>query len=446
MAEECRMAQVLLDGWKDFSLSAERFQQITEDFAAAMADGLAGRPSSLQMLPAFVSRPTGRERGTFLSLDFGGTNVRVAEMELCGAGKTTLRKLHKVSLKDAGGGYDYTASTVHVNELFEFIARQVGVLAGGQELLLGHSFSYASAQTSLGNANFVGWTKEVKVVGLAGQNINGLLSSALAHQKLSNIHPVAVLNDTTATLLAAAYAMPEADLGSVCGTGHNTCYYESHPRHGDPAQVMAYNAESGGFDSLPFSVFDEQLDADSEYPGRQRLEKMVAGRYLGELTRRILWAGRSECGMSFVEECEAFRKADGLSSVDVALFVGDGSGNLDGIDSWLKTRMPGVPVELSERYFIKAVAEMVTGRSAALIAASYAGFLRRMDPARKRNHVVGINGSLYEKMPGFAAGIQAALETQGGWNPGQVSFFLVNEAPLVGAAIAAAMAKEGGAK
>ena len=37
MAEECRMAQVLLDGWKDFSLSAERFQQITEDFAAAMA-------------------------------------------------------------------------------------------------------------------------------------------------------------------------------------------------------------------------------------------------------------------------------------------------------------------------------------------------------------------------------------------------------------------------
>ena len=176
-----------------------------------------------------------------------------------------------------------------------------------------------------------------------------------------------------------------------------------------------------------------------------RLEKMVAGRYLGELTRRILWAGRSECGMSFVEECEAFRKADGLSSVDVAIFVGDGTANLDAIDSWLKMRIPEVPVGLSERYFIKAVAEMVTGRSAALIAASYAGFLRRMDPERKCNHVVGINGSLYEKMPGFAAGIQAALEKQGGWTPGQVSFFLVNEAPLVGAAIAAAMAKEGGA-
>jgi hexokinase len=366
-------------------------------------------------------------------------------MELCGAGKMMIKKLHKVSLKDAGGAYDYTAATVHVNELFEFIARQVAMIASGQKQLLGHSFSYASAQTSLGNANFVGWTKEIKVAGLAGQNINELLSSALIQQKLANIHPVAVLNDTTATLLAAAYAVPEADMGSVCGTGHNTCYYESHPRHGDPSQVMAYNAESGGFDRLPFSVFDEELDADSEYPGRQRLEKMVAGRYLGELTRRILWAGRGECGMSFLEECEVFRREDGLSSVDVAIFVGDGTANLDAIDSWLKMRMPEVPVELSERYFIKAVADMVTGRSAALIAASYAGFLRRMDPERKRKHVVGINGSLYEKMPGFAAGIQAALEKQGGWNPGQVSFFVVNEAPLVGAAIAAAMAKEGGA-
>jgi hexokinase len=102
-------------------------------------------------------------------------------------------------------------------------------------------------------------------------------------------------------------------------------------------------------------------------------------------------------------------------------------------------------VALSERYFIKAVAEMVTSRSAALIAASYAGFLRRMDPQRQHNHVIGINGSLYEKMPGFAAGIQAAMVKQGGWNPGQVSFFNVSEAPLVGAAIAAAMAKEVGA-
>ena len=96
-------------------------------------------------------------------------------------------------------------------------------------------------------------------------------------------------------------------------------------------------------------------------------------------------------------------------------------------------------MNLAERYFIKAVAELVVGRAATLIAASYAGFLLRLDPQRQRRHVIGINGSLYEKMPGFAAGIQAALGTYGGWSADRLSFAVVNEAPLVGAAIAAAM-------
>jgi len=55
------MAQVLMAGWNDFSLSKERFRQIAKDFAAAMDDGLNGRPSPLQMLPAFVGRPAGNE-------------------------------------------------------------------------------------------------------------------------------------------------------------------------------------------------------------------------------------------------------------------------------------------------------------------------------------------------------------------------------------------------
>ena len=434
------MAQTLIDGWNDFSLSRERFQQITADFASAMEDGLTGRPSPLQMLPSFIGRPSGNEDGTFLALDFGGTNVRVAEVQLYGNGKTAIKKIHKVSLRHEAEGYDYTGAETDVRELFSFIARQVAAVADGAERELGHSFSYASRQTAIGRANFVGWTKEIKVCGLAGQDINGLLSEELEKLNIMTVHPVAVLNDTTATLLAAAYACPEADMGSVCGTGQNTCYYEVLPRHGDPTRVMAYNAESGGFDRLPFSSFDVQLDADSEYPGRQRMEKMVAGRYLGELARRILWSGRGECGMRFLEECPALQQVDGLSSVDLAVFAGDGSKELERIGSWLAGKMPDKPVSLAERHFVKAVAELVIGRSATLIASSYAGFLRRLDPQRLRRHVIGINGSLYEKMPGFAGGIAAALEIHGGWSGDQVVFAVVDEAPLVGAAIAAAMA------
>lgn len=439
MAEECGMAQALMEGWNDFSLSTERFRQITEDFAAAMEDGLNNKPSPLQMLPSFIGKPDGRETGVFMALDFGGTNVRVAEVQLYGNGKTAIKKIHKVSLRSDAAGYDYTGTNIHVRELFSFIARQVAVVADGAERKLGHSFSYASRQTAIGRAEFLGWSKEIKVSGLAGQDINRLLDEELIKQNILTVHPVAVLNDTTATLLAAAYECREADLGSVCGTGHNTCYYEAQPRHGDLSGVMGYNAESGGFDRLPFTRFDELLDADSEYPGKQRLEKMVAGRYLGELTRRILWSGRGKCGMQFLEECPALQQVDGISSVDLAVFTGDGTVELDRIGIWFSQKMPGKSVTLAERYFIKAVAELVIGRSATLIAASYAGFLRRLDPMRQRRHVIGINGSLYEKMPGFAACIQAALGTHGGWSPDRLSFAVVNEAPLVGAAIAAAM-------
>jgi len=443
MAEECPMAQVLMDGWREFSLSREQFRQIAEDFSVAMGDGLNGRPSSLQMLPAFVSRPSGKEKGLYLALDFGGTNLRVAEIELCGQGNTQIRKIHKASLKNTDGARDYTSATVNVDELFDFIACQVAGVANGTDQFLGHSFSYASRQSSLSKANFVGWTKEIKVAGLEGQDINGLLSAALERQHVGKVHPVAVINDTTATLLAAAYSLPEADIGSVCGTGHNSCYYESHFRYGETDGVMAFNAESGGFDRLCFSRVDEQLDAESESPGQQRLEKMVSGRYLGELTRRMLLLGRGACGMQFVEESPTLQRMDGISSIDVAAFVGDETIDLEKINSWIEKKLQGKSVTLAERHFIKAVAEMVVGRSATLVAATYAGFLLRMDPQRKKKHVVGINGSLYEKMPGFADGVQAALEKLGDWGPDKVSFHIVEEAPLIGASIAAAMSKAG---
>ncbi len=444
MAEECTMAQVLIEAWRDFSISAEQFRRIRDDFALEIEAGLNGRSSSLQMLPGYVGRPLGTEKGTYLSLDFGGTNVRVAEVELGGMGQARIVKIHKVSLKSVSDGYDYTSAEVQLTELFDFIAKQVAKVADGKERLLGHSFSYAGRQTAIGRAEFVGWTKEIKVSGLAGQDINAVLSAALERQQLGSVRPVAVLNDTTATLLTAAYSSPLADMGSVCGTGYNICYYEQNPRHGTPGQVMAYNAEAGGFDRLPFSLFDEELNSASEYPGRQRLEKMVSGRYLGELTRRILWAGRGQCGMRFVEGYELFQQPDGLSSLDVSVFVGDESRELASISDWLSRRCSDSRVELAERHFIKAVAELVVSRSSTLAAASYAGFLHWIDPGRRQRHLIGINGSLYEKMPGFADKIHQVLAEQGKWSADQLTFLPVDEAPILGAAIAAAVAEREG--
>ncbi len=444
MAEECKMAEALLSGWQDFAISQEQFRHIADDFAAEISAGIAGQASSLMMLPAFVGRPSGRERGGFLSLDFGGTNVRVAEVTLNGAGGAAIGEIHRAPLNNPAKNYDFTRPEVHITELFDFLARQVALFDDGSPKILGHSFSFASRQTSLGRAALVGWTKEIRVRGVDGQDINTLLAEAFARQGCSNIQPVAVVNDTTATLLAASYAEPDADLGSVCGTGHNTCYYE--PNAACTGGVMAYNAESGGFDRLRFTVVDDQLDAASDHPGKQRLEKMVSGRYLGEVARRVLWTGHGSCGLEFIGQCDALRKPYGLSSQDVSLFIGDTTEELEHIKRWLEAVAPNASTTTAERHFIREVAVLAANRSATLAAATYAGFLQRIDPGKSKKHCIGINGSLYEKMPGFAGSIKKALQDKGGWGGSQLNFLVVDEAPLVGAAIAAALAtaEEGG--
>ena len=212
MTTECNMAGALMDAWREFSISPQQFRQIAADFAVTVEDGLAGRPSPLQMLPGFVGRPSGEETGRYLALDFGGTNVRVAAVELCGGGRTRIEKLHKVSLRDPAAGYDYTGANVQLSELFDFIARQLAQVADGSEQMLGHSFSYGGRQTAIGRAGFIGCTKEIKVSGRAGQDSNATLAAALDRQNLAAVRPVAVLDDTVAPLLPAAFAMPAAEM------------------------------------------------------------------------------------------------------------------------------------------------------------------------------------------------------------------------------------------
>ena len=67
-----------------FYWSNERLLQFSQQFSAEIERVLAGQPSSLQAVKSYLSLPTGREQGTYLALDFGGTNVRVSRIRLLG--------------------------------------------------------------------------------------------------------------------------------------------------------------------------------------------------------------------------------------------------------------------------------------------------------------------------------------------------------------------------
>ena len=71
-----------------FKMPTETLQQLSRHFLQEARNGLAGRPSSLAMLPTYVTeRVTGDERGDYFALDLGGTNFRVLRLTLEGDGR-----------------------------------------------------------------------------------------------------------------------------------------------------------------------------------------------------------------------------------------------------------------------------------------------------------------------------------------------------------------------
>lgn len=394
-----------------FSLSPDQLGQIAGKFQDEMLAGLAGRSSSLKMLPSFLAKPEGREQGRFLALDFGGTNVRVQLVELTGDGCWTVLAKNALPLIDPAGGYDYTSAETAAPELFDFLAAQIAAVAGGEAYLLGHTFSFPCRQQGLNRAVLISWTKEIAAAGVEGREITALLSEALTRRGLGQIRPCAIINDTVGTLLTSAYGDAGTDIGAICGTGHNTCYYE-------PSAGMVINMESGNFDGLPVSEYDRRLDDASERPGSQRLEKMVAGRYLGELVRLIA----ADC-LSLTLETGA------LSTEDLA-------GILGGL-----SRPAGLAaLSTGDFLLLETIARMVVVRSARLVAATFLGVLARIDPTLSCRHTIAVDGSLYEKMPGYAPMIAAALTEVLGPKAAMLTLKLSKDGSGIGAAIAAAVA------
>jgi len=419
----------------EFVLDADALGRAARKFREAMEAGLHGAPSSLKMLPSFLALPKGTEKGRVIAIDFGGTNIRVIEAELDGAGHIEVLQMKRFPLIDAKAGYNHCNQDADAGQLFGFIAGKVAEIVRPElSYALGHTFSFPCKQTGINQAMLIHWTKEFRTRGVEGQDIGSLLDAALARVGLTKVRGAAIINDTVGTQLAAAYSQSHVDLASICGTGHNTCYLESkHPLTGAP---MIVNMESGNFDGVPQTVHDQAVDRDSERPGMQRLEKMISGYYLGEVVCRVL---ADMVAKGLLPDSKLLPGRQLLKGMDLDAILSD-SGELEQV-ARIATEVLGMartPAR-AEREAIQVVVRLVARRSARLAAATYHGVLLRIDPALSGPHVVAIDGSLYEKMPGYAGWIQEALDELQGVK-GRVSTVLAKDGSGIGAAIAAATA------
>ena len=412
-----------------FAVDTEHLRQTAADFRQDMRLGLAGSPySSLRMLPSYLGLPTGEERGDYLALDFGGTNVRVFLYRLEGKGCYEILSSAAKPLK-VDGVYDLIGAEATGEEMFDFLAGLVDEVLGGDyetPYFLGHTFSFPSAQTNINDARLIIWTKEFAAKGVEGEIVNDLLREALVRRGLSNVVPNSVINDTVAVLLSAAYVYGDISIGAIYATGHNTCYLEPYIGTAQPPMIL--NMESGGFCKLVPNRFDAALDAASEKKGEQRLEKMVAGRYMGELF-----------GMALAELMGTPERRYEFTSIDLSRMLEDAGATAQAAATIVET-MTGQMISVADAVRVRGLAEAIAVRSVRLIAATFAGTLWQTSGSGAiRQQHIAVEGSVYEKMPHVKENMMRAFSELLGEDAPKVDTILAVGGSGLGAALAAAM-------
>ena len=407
-------------------------QSLIAAFVDEMEAGLKGEKSSLLMVPTFVgTNGKVKEGDKAIVLDAGGTNFRGAIVSI----PPHIEERQNQSMPGIKG-------RVGKEEFYNAFAAEVKRLEGKATVpKIGWCFSYPAEATPALDAKLLRWTKGVDAPEIVGDKVGEELLKRLGGGE------IAIVNDTVATLLAAK-AM-EGDrryssyIGFILGTGTNAAYVEKNRNIAklsglDPDGSMIINAESGAFDKMATSDFDKALDEKTNNKGQQIFEKLISGAYLGTIGLEIYKAAAKE-GLFGAKTASAIAGLGALETMDfdnfTAKFKKEGRDNvLDSIfanaDDARMARRLGLPV---------------FERAAMLTAIHLAAFAIKSGEGLSADEPIAINadGSAYYKTRAIAFGdtVKAALDDMLVMRR-NVHYEIVpqvDDAPMVGAAIAAMM-------
>ncbi len=409
-------------------LGYDELRRVHDAMRAAMLRGLSHGDGCLRMIPAYVPPVSSPPPGEVIAIDAGGTNVRAAVVRFREGEEPIVEGMVRDGLPGADG------EPVDGETFFARLAALVASLER-PGLPLGFVFSYPTRILPDRDGILLRWTKEVRARDVEGARVGTGLSRALEEHFGVRTPSVTVLNDTVAALAAASTKLSGTGgaIGLIVGTGCNMAYFErtaaitklSAEEAGPPEQAI--NMESGNFDGLPMTVFDHGLDESSEDPGRQRFEKQVAGRYLGELTRRVLRGavGRGAVPPSVGRElAEPWR----LETAHVAALLSEPA----------RFEGPLAHVAPSEQAAVRLLARAVVTRAARLVAAGLSSVIDHLGLAAAPVAIVA-EGTMYWKMPGFRQKVEETLDELTPPLGGSPRFVMlrIEDANMLGAGVAA---------
>lgn len=355
-------------------------------FLLEMKQGLKGEPSSLMMIPAYVSPEHQLPKDASVAvLDAGGTNLRSGRCHVSD-GNITLEQVQVCPMPG-------TVSPLSTEEFLETLADQLEPVlkdcAG-----LGFCFSFPAEITPDLDGILLGFNKEVVVRDSAGMHICQALNETLARRGIP-AQKYALINDTVATLLGGYGATePEAwdgYIGFILGTGTNCCYTEQVEKieklPNSVGHTMVVNIEAGGYGQFPTGDFDRAVDARSNNPGEHLYEKMVSGGYFGEIALEML---RS----AIVEGLLTGQAPEVLEMKAICAFLED----------------PGSPTPLmafcgdpTEKEILYTLLDLLLERAAKMIAVNLTAILVQGDMGRspEKPACIVVEGSTFQKASAY---------------------------------------------
>ena len=298
---------------RDLVVNNDHIHIIEMRLRAAISKGLKKESqgnASVKCYPTYVTKlPTGEESGRFLALDLGGTNFRILLMDIGSQGKFEMdSKVYAIEQEIMTGTGE--ALFDHIASCLASFVRDKNLEM--ENLPLGFTFSFPLIQEGLAVGRLAQWTKGFKCSSVEGNDVVDLLKQAIERRGDISIDVLAILNDTTGTLMSCAWREPKCRIGLILGTGTNACYLENvekvstfHPESHEDDHVII-NTEWGAFgdhSELDFvrTKWDKEVDEMSLNPGKQTFEKMISGMYMGELVRLVVVDMVDE-GLMFVNQ------------------------------------------------------------------------------------------------------------------------------------------------
>ncbi|KAG2200294.1 hypothetical protein INT47_000287 [Mucor saturninus] len=406
-----------------FSIKKKNLDPIVKGFINELNTGLITPSTKIAtMIPSFVTKlPTGNETGTFLSLDMGGTNLRISAVELKGQGQVQVLELKRVASKELKTGegsvfFDWIADAmeelVHKKAKHLFDTDQ---LQGIEPLALGICWSFPVHQTSVNRGTILRMGKGFTLKNTEGRDLSDMLHEAFDRKGL-NVKVSAILNDAVGTLVAHAYVNPRSRIGFIFATGVNASYPEKisamkaklepeYYQNQDADTEMILNTEIDIFGSetyLPLTSYDLALDAAHNQPKFQLYEKMLSGAYLGELTRLIALKFIESGGLFEGVTPEGFEEPYSFPTMYMSALENDTSVNKEESFKILSNYQTVQPPTYSDIVILTRICRIVSTRSAALACASIAAMIEQQGLDKNEDGsdiVIGINGSTYEFYP-----------------------------------------------